>query len=503
MWRYNIPEIFLLFWIFSQTIFFIYLKEIDNLTPSSEDIYNLSLFTGIIMFFLYYNNHLGGVTSYFFFDQNESIRFIKLFIVVTFLFVINITFLMYDVQKINQNEALTIVLLCFASLLFLLNAGNLLSFYIIFEFQTLIFFILASVAVNSTYSAEAGIKYFISSIFVGSFFLFGCTLLYLTLGTLNLHDIFLLLSVPLDHSGYGYFFLVYVGVLFVTFTLLFKIGCAPFHFWMPDVYDGSPLGTTIIFSILPKIGFIYFFIKWINCLNLFAVNIQWILLFCGLFSVFLGTFFALSQKKLKKLIIYSSVAQVGFLVTGLSLNSLDGYTYTLFFFVIYIITSILIWTHFVLFYSFQNKINTFFNGKDTTLFISSLSNFFTFNKVWAFSFVIIFFSIAGIPPLSGFLSKVLILFELVNSHHLLSAIFLILISSISVFYYIRFIKIMFFEPKTNEQSISTSLVIFHNSKLDTIYLGIAFLLFLLIFIFFYPTLLLLICQYIVLHISAF
>lgn len=206
---------------------------------------------------------------------------------------------------------------------------------------------------------------------------------------------------------------------------------------------------------------------------------------------------------MKKLIIYSSISQIGFLVAGLSTNSLGGYTAVIFFLITYIVTSILIWSHFSLFYFFQQNINSFYKKPSTSLFLSSLTNFFNFNKLWAFSFIIIFFSIGGIPPLTGFLSKIFILFEIINSNNIIASVILIIISSISVFYYIRVVKIMFFEPKDLERYYEKFQVVFYNSFLDSIYVCMSTLLFSLITLFFFPTFLMLFCQYLVLHLGPF
>ena len=201
---------------------------------------------------------------------------------------------------------------------------------------------------------------------------------------------------------------------------------------------------------------------------------------------------------MKRLIIFSSIAQVGFLVAALATNSVDGLSAIYFFLVIYILTSILVWNHVTLFYSFQKKIKQF-NGKMATpLFLSSLSNFFKFNSLWAFSFVLLFFSVAGMPPLSGFLSKIFILFGLIDSNQLIGAICLIMISAISVFYYIRVIKVVFFESKEVKSRNDQFQTVFNLSLFDFDCLIISFCLFFLVYFFFYPSTLLLICQYIVL-----
>jgi NADH-quinone oxidoreductase subunit N len=218
----------------------------------------------------------------------------------------------------------------------------------------------------------------------------------------------------------------------------------------------------------------------------------------GLFSVLIGTFFALSQKRMKRLIVYSSIAQIGFLVAALETGSISGFSSIFFFLVIYIISSILIWNHLTLFYNFQ-KIGNFFSLKNISpFFLTSLSNLFKTNGLWAFSFLFLFFSIAGIPPFSGFLAKIFILFGLIESSQLVGSIFLILISAISVFYYIRVVKIVFFESKGLQDSTEQFQTTFNTGLFNYDYLIISFSLFALIFLFFYPTLLMLGCQYTVL-----
>jgi len=222
--------------------------------------------------------------------------------------------------------------------------------------------------------------------------------------------------------------------------------------------------------------------------------VKYLLSIVGVFSVFVGTFFALKQKRVKRLVIYSSIAQIGFLVAALSCNSLDGFSSIFFFLIIYIITAILTWSHVNLFYNFQKKVNTFNKVLPSSLFLSNLSNFFKMNSLWSFSFIVIFFSVAGIPPLSGFLSKIFILFSLIDSNELFVSVFLVLISAVSVFYYIRVVKIIFFESKEVKPSNDSFQTIFNGILFDVDYAIISACLFSLLLFFFYPTTLLLICQ---------
>ncbi len=498
-----LPEFFLSMSILFQLVYNIKLINVFkyNFPIIDKEVFYQTVFILISLFFIYSNLKIEGFFSNFLFINDESTRVVKIIMLITCLFSLSVVLQAFSLQSLNFFEYFIIFLLALFSLLLLISSSDLISFYLVIEMQSLCFYILASFKRDSAFSTEAGLKYFIAGAFISGIFLFGSSLIYGCLGTLNFNALNLLLAFPFNSTSLQS--LVTFGAILVTVTLLFKIACAPFHFWSPDVYEGSPLSSTIIFSIIPKISLIYFFIKWIFAINILTVEIDQFLLICGLLSTFVGTFYALSQKRLKKLIIYSSIAQIGFIVAGLSTNTLGGFTGVIFFLVIYIITSILIWSHFSLFYGFQTKINAFSNKISTSLFISSLTNFFQTNKIWAFSFVVIFFSIGGIPPLTGFLSKILILFEVINSANIISAAILIIISSISVYYYIRMIKIMFFEPKSIEKNYEKFQVIFHNAFLDNIYLNIAMLLSLLLIIFFYPTMPLLICQYIVLSISSF
>jgi NADH:ubiquinone oxidoreductase subunit 2 (subunit N) len=157
--------------------------------------------------------------------------------------------------------------------------------------QALCFYILASFRRNSAFSTEAGLKYFISGSFISGIFLFGCSLIYGGLGTLNFNSIKLLLEFPLLDEFSGLKMFVLAGIMLITITLLFKVSAAPFHFWSPDVYEGSPLGSTIIFSIVPKIVIFNFFIKWLCTISVMFYDMKDILVFVGVLSVFFGTFF--------------------------------------------------------------------------------------------------------------------------------------------------------------------------------------------------------------------
>jgi NADH-quinone oxidoreductase subunit N len=479
-------SIFLLILLLLNSYIIISLKY--NHPIMSKEIFSQSFFLLTCLLFLIANNKIQGFFVNFLFLNDISSTFIKFVVVVIsniILFPLNRS---YFSSKQNFIEYFVLFLLSLLSLLLLISASDLLSVYLIIEMQALSFYILACFKRNSAFSTEAGLKYFISGSFFSGIFLLGSSLIFGALGTLNFYHINLLLSIPFSSQLSIEHNIVLVGILLVIFTFLFKIAAAPFHFWAPDVYEGAPLSSTIIFSILPKFSIFYFLFKLISILGVFVIEIRYLFIFSGLLSVFIGSFFALNQKRFKRLIIFSSVAQIGFLITALSINTVNSMASVLFFLTIYIITSFLIWSNFALLSNFQELVSTFFSRLPSPLFISNLSSFFVTNKIWSFSNILIFFSLAGIPPLVGFFAKVFIVSSLIETGDITNSFLLLIISTISVFYYLRIIKIIFFEKI--RKNVFFSQVIFFDPFLNTECFLLAFFLFLLLFFFFYPSLLL-------------
>jgi len=499
-----LPEIFFSFAILTQLIYNI--RVVNNVKYNfpivNREVFIQTVFILLMLLCFYNDLKIEGFLSTFTLVNDEGSRIAKILFVIVCIFSLFIVYEANKIQKINFFEFYSIFLLSILGLLVMINSSDLIVFYLAMETQALCFYVLASLNRNSIFSIEAGLKYFISGSFMSGFYLLGCSFLYGSLGTLNLNSLNLLLSFGLEIYDETLRYLVFLGVIMVTSTILFKLACAPFHFWSPDVYDGAPIGSTLVFSIVSKLPIIFFFVRWINSINSLFETISVVLLMFGLFSTVVGTFFAISQKRLKRLIIYSSIAQTGFIVVALSVNTLESNTALYFFLLIYLLTSILVWGHFVVFYIFSSKINNFYAKEVGSLFISSLSNLFKLNGLWSFSIILIFFSIGGIPPLTGFLSKILIVFSLITVNNLSAATLLIVVSSVSVYYYIRMIKVVYFEPKTENVSQEFKIVS-SDKELQKIYLLFTSLLTLIILIFYFPTLFITLCQYMVINLTGF
>lgn len=495
-----IPEIFLSLSILLQLVFNV--RLINNLKFNfpiiDREIYIQTLFVITSLFFLLLNSKIEGFFSNFLFFNDYGTKTIKLVFVLISFFALIFIFKAFSIQTLNFFEFFIILLFSILSSFFLISSYDLLSSYLAIEMQALCFYILASFKRNSAFSTEAGLKYFISGAFISCIFLLGASVIYGSLGTLNLNYINLLLSFPLENDFENLNYFILFGSLCIIITLFFKVSAAPFHFWSPDVYEGAPLSSTIIFSILPKIVIFSFLIRWVFSISNIFFLIKELFLVIGILSVIIGTFFSLKQKKIKKLIIYSSIAQIGFPIAALGSGSYSSYVFIYFFIITYMLTSILIWGNFTIMHNSQKNLNTFFNTNSISLFLSSFSNLFVANKVWSFSFVFIFFSIAGIPPLLGFLSKAFIILCLVEGEQLFTAIFLVIISSISVFYYIRIIKIIFFEISSLKKNNNKFMQLI-SINIEAEALIFSAFLFLLLFLFIYPTPLLLISECVAIH----
>ncbi len=355
-------------------------------------------------------------------------------------------------------------------MLFLINANSLLSVFICVEMQTICFYILTAYNKYSGYSSEAGLKYFIISAVFSGVFLLGVCIIYVCIGTVDFDDISIISAYSFLELNNNFNILFNVGITLTLFWFLFKLTCAPFHFWAADVYEGAPLSSTIVYSTLPKIALIYVFIRWIDAFHMPTQNMEYLILLFGLISCFIGTTFSLSQQRIKRLMIYSAIAQIGYICSVISLSSLDAYIASFIFLFIYVITSILVWNHIVLLYFFQHEFDLFEKKELKTLYITNFFELIKKNNSLAYSLVIVNFSISGIPPLLGFFSKFSIIFYLVECNEYFISFLFIIISSLSVFYYIRFLKISFFEPnnlinstfKSNFITPNNSLIFFIN-----------------------------------------
>lgn len=446
------PEIFLVSSALIQLIFntSVVTDRSKNFPINDKEVIfqTIAILSGCLILLLNINGHI--TTSLL--SNDNGTQAIKVIIVSFSLPLVVIMGRAFVVQKINFGEFFTIFILSIVGILLLVSSTDFLVAYLALEMQALSFYVLACFRRSSSFSTDAGLKYFVLGSFVSGIYLMGCLLIYGGMGTLNFNALTLLLSFPLDSYSSELNKVVFVGFFLVVVSLMFKLAIVPFHSWAPDVYEGSPLCSTIGLSILPKIGLLYFFFKVLNLLGANFGLISDFLVISGCLSIAVGTFLALRQTRLKRFLIYSSISQTGFFAIGLGIGTYSGFCSLFMYLILYVASSIVLWGFVVEFYCSQQRRNDLKARPIRPVYISTISNYFLKNKIASLLFIGLLFSIGGMPPSSGFLAKIFILKSLIDSDYQIVAVFVILISSISFFYYLRIIKIIFFELETMRES---------------------------------------------------
>lgn len=494
------PEIFLSIAIFIQLVWNI--QQVIKISKNNFPIVDVEAFYQTLFIFfctiiLVWDTKIESFDPALLLIISKGTQTYKLFFLSACLFILPLVFRGFVAENLNFYEYFVLLSIYIFGSLFLFSANNLLVVFLALEIQAFVLYTLTCFNRESAFGSEAALKYFISGAFSTGFFLLGCVFIYASIGSLDFTVLNSVLIWPFDDKFKFLEALLLAGILLINFTLLFKISSAPFHSWAADVYDGAPLASTVIFSILPKIAILGFFIKWISVCAPVWYTFKNIFLFLSILTVVIGTFSALAQKRVKRLLVFSSIGQVGFMVACLGSVSLNTLTALIFFIFIYVLTSTLIWGHLSLFYFFKQQAEMIFPGVHlNSIFLTDLSNLVKRNRFWSFSFALAFMSLAGLPPLIGFLSKALILFSLVSESNIMEIpILLMLMALFSTYYYIRVVRLIIFEPEVNHKLKTVSS--YACNRLDLDYTILSFITVFLLISFFYPTPFLLVGQYIV------
>ena len=362
--------------------------------------------------------------------------FVKIIIIYTSVICLNLQKPYLKNQHLNRFENTILLLISLLGLMLLNSVNNLLSLYVAIEIQSLSFYILTASQSKSSFSAEAAIKYFILGAIASSFILLGSAFIYYFTGSLNFHEILIITTnLPYEIS----ITILLIGIMLLYSGLFFKIGLAPFHFWLPDVYEGSPNNVTTIFAVLPKIVYI----SLLTMLNYtvflpFKPFFQHIFLITGFLSILVGALSAINQKKFKRLFAYSSVVHSGFIILGFSAITFNFTPNIILYIFVYTITGIVFW----------GVVSSIFINLKPIKFITDLTGMFNSNKILFFCLTVSLFSAAGIPPLAGFFAKMFILVNVLASKAFITAGGVVILSALSAFYYLRLVKTVYFDKRS-------------------------------------------------------
>jgi NADH-ubiquinone oxidoreductase chain 2 len=348
---------------------------------------------------------------------------------------------------------------------FLICTSDLVSIFLSIELQSYGLYLLSTIYRNSELATSGGLTYFLLGGLSSCFILLGTSLLYSNSGTTNLDGLYVITSLSdIFHINtniilYWYkSYYIQFSLLIMSVGFLFKISAAPFHFWSPDVYDAIPTIVTTFVAIIAKISILIFFLELVHYTNNTlsgAFQYSWTtsLLISSLLSLIIGTIVGLTQFRIKRLLAYSTISHIGFILLALSINSIESIQAFLFYLMQYSISNlnifiILISIGFSLYYyvNNNNKFNKLLDKNNSPIqLISQIKGYFYINPVLALSLAITIFSFVGIPPLIGFFAKQMVLSAALDNGYIFLALIAILTSVISAVYYLGIIKQVFFD----------------------------------------------------------
>jgi NADH-quinone oxidoreductase subunit N len=325
----------------------------------------------------------------------------------------------------------------------LISGANLLTLYLGLELMALSTYGLVAMRQDNAQSTEAAMKYFILGALASGFLLYGMSMLYGVTGSLDLIEIFKAVADPrINHLIMAF------GLVFIMAGLAFKLGVVPFHMWVPDVYQGAPTAVTLLIAAAPKLAaFALLFRLLVNTLLPLFSDWQPMLIMLAVLSMVIGNVTAIAQTNIKRMLAYSAIAQMGFVLLGM-LSVFDDHAYSaaLFYAVTYTLTTL---------GSFGFLMLLSKKGYDCET-LDSLKGLNKKHPWFAFMGLVMMFSLAGIPPTVGFAAKLSVLEALVDAEYTLLAIIAVMASLVGAFYYLRVVKVMYFDAPLREHEITGS-----------------------------------------------
>jgi NADH-quinone oxidoreductase subunit N len=323
-----------------------------------------------------------------------------------------------------------LILLAALGMMMMVSANDLISLYMGLELQSLALYVIASIDRDNARSSEAGLKYFVLGALASGMLLYGASLIYGLTGTTSFAGI--AQSLQAQGSSLG----VIIGIVFMIAGLAFKVSAVPFHMWTPDVYEGSPTPVTAFFAAAPKVAAIALFTRvLVGPFQNLVADWQQVIVFISIASMILGAFAAIGQRNIKRLLAYSSIGHMGYALVGLAAGNQEGIQGVVIYMLIYMISTVGV---------FAVVLAMRRNGKQIES-IGDLAGLARTNSWLAAAMAALMFSLAGIPPLAGFFGKLFVFMAAVRAELYVLAVVGVLASVVGAFYYIRIVKMMYFD----------------------------------------------------------
>ena len=364
------------------------------------------------------------------FVQDPFARFMKLLSLIGSAVTLIMSVRFAKAERFDKFEYPVLILLCTLGMMLMISANGMIALYLGLELQSLAIYVLAAINRDNVRSTEAGLKYFVLGALSSGMLLYGISLVYGYTGNVSFEAIASALGQGERQLG-----LVF-GLVFVLAGLAFKISAVPFHMWTPDVYEGAPTPITAFLAAAPKMAAMALIVRvTMGAFEPIAKDWQQIIVFISIASMALGAFAAIGQTNIKRLMAYSSIGHMGYALVGLAANSEAGVRGVVIYMLIYLVMTLGTFA-FILAMRRNNE-----NVEK----ISDLAGLSSTNPAMATILTILMFSLAGIPPLAGFWGKWYVFLAAINANLYALAIIGVLASVVGAFYYLRIIKLMWFD----------------------------------------------------------
>jgi NADH-quinone oxidoreductase subunit N len=453
--NFILPEIFI-----SLSIMFLLVLGVFK-KKSSRLIFNISLLVLLITTIITLNetysiNRITLFNNSVVIDHMASLM--KIITLICAFLVLTISSNYLKIFKILKIEYPILILSSVLGMMVMISSNDLLVFYMGLELQSLALYVLATFNRDQLKSTEAGLKYFVLSALSSGLLLYGCSLIYGFSGSTN----FEIIANQLTSDEYVLTF----GIVFILVGLAFKISAVPFHMWAPDVYEGSPTSVTLFFTMVPKIAALTVFIRFLYVPFLNLID-QWqmIIVFLSIASMLFGAIAAIGQTNIKRLIAYSSIGHVGYILAGLATGSNEGIQSSIIYITIYVIMNLALFSCLLM----LKRNDQYYED------IDDLSGLSKNHPLLSLSLLVILFSLAGIPPLAGFFAKFYIFKTVIEQSMYFLAIVGLLSTVVAAFYYLRIIKIIYFDNEKDKYDEDHSLWLKFSLTFSTILILLYFI----------------------------
>ncbi len=434
-----LPEIFLLSMISLILIVDLFLK--DESRGGTYILSIISLFgTAFFVYQGFSNETIKGFSDTFIVDPFASILKFIILTVVAFVFVYAKDYLID--RNMYKGEFFTLSMFGTLGMMLMVSASNFLTVYLGLELLSLSMYALVAMQRDSAIASEAAMKYFILGAIASGMLLYGMSIIFGVTNSLDLSQINQAIATSDSRLALSF------GLVFIILGIAFKLGAVPFHMWMPDVYHGSPTAVTIYIATAPKIAaFVMLYRLLVDGMSSMLLDWQSILVILCVISMFVGNIIAIAQTNIKRMFAYSTISHVGFILMGVLTGTQAGYAASMFYVVSYVVMSL--------------------GGFGMILLMSragyeaeNIDDYKGLNKKspwYALVMMIVLFSMAGVPPMLGFWAKISVLQEAVNADLIWLAVSGVIASIIGAYYYLRVVKVIYFDEPVDEVPIQASM----------------------------------------------